>query len=291
MHLWQKDPGRFAAEMRSLMRSAMLRVRRGRDSFVATDKPSEMRPGDVVTNVDHEVQAFIHGRLVTMFPGVGIIGEEGLLVAPGAPGGPYWTVDPVDGTVSFSRRASHGFAVMLALVEDGEVIAAFIGDVMASMLYWFAPGTGPVREDLLLETAQPLAGPWPKAKESTLLFGSDPADYHATMRFLCDPSQVFGRFDIDRGSIGLRMARLWNGEAAGSVMRAHREWTPWDDTPVIGFNRRLGFRYLKFVPHCLEPFAPALVTEPTRCDHIVLVVHESQVAELRPWLESRTGRN
>lgn len=291
MHLWKKDPNRFAAEMRSLMRSAMLRVRRGRESFVASDKPSAFKSGDVVTNVDHEVQAFLHGRLITMFPGVGIIGEESLFVPSEKPGGPYWTVDPLDGTVVFSRKAGHGFAVMLALVENGEVIAAFIGDVMTNVLYWYAPGTDPVREDLSLETVTPIVGPWLEASAGALLFGDDPAEYHATMRFLCDPRQVFKGYDIDRGSIGLRVARLWNGEAAGLVMRVNRSFTPWDDTPVMGFCRRLGFRYLKFVSRYVEPFEPALVTEPTLCPHHVLIVHESQMDELKPWLDSRTGRN
>lgn len=291
MHLWQTDPTAFEGLVRYIVKAAMRTVREGRRSFRAEIKPNEDKRYDVVTNVDHEVQAYLCAQLTRMFPGVGIIGEEGLSVPPSEPGGPYWTVDPVDGTVVFSRKASHGFAVMLALVDNGEVIAAFIGDVMGQVLYWFAPGTDPVCEDLVLGTSHPLAGPWPEANAAALLFGSDPANYHATLRFLCDPSQAFDGFEIDRGSIGLRAARLWNGEASGLVIRTNRKWTPWDDAPVIGFCRRLGFRFLKFEPIYLEPFEPALVTEPTLCPHHVLIVHESQLEHLRPWLDSRTGRN
>jgi fructose-1,6-bisphosphatase/inositol monophosphatase family enzyme len=56
-------------------------------------------------------------------------------VEPAEPDEPYWTtVDPLDGTQAFAKRAPHGFSVTFSLVESGRTVAAYVGDVMTGML-------------------------------------------------------------------------------------------------------------------------------------------------------------
>jgi hypothetical protein len=70
---------------------------------------------------------------------------------------------------------------------------------------------------------------------------------------------------------------------AGLTLRACHEWTPWDDTPLIGFCRQLEFRYLAHEDGGFAPFDPPLARGETHSPRPMLVVHESRVADLRPW--------
>lgn len=287
MHLWQTDPKMFGKNMRELVRLVMLAVRARRDTYVARPKPSAGRPNDVVTDVDEEAERILGSFLQTHFPRVGIIGEEGLR-RPWDPTRPaYWTGDPIDGTKAFVWRVAHGFSVMLSLVEGEKIIAACIGDVMGHVLYWFAPGQEPVCEDLVLDTKTPLREliqrPIP---EPVLVFGNNPETYHPFFAKLCRDG-VFSRYEINRGSIGLRFADLWRGAATATVMRSNRKWTPWDDTPTLGFSRELGVVYLAFDParERLIRMEPPLVREETHCEPCVLAIHESRLSLLEPWLD------
>ena len=51
--------------------------------------------------------------------------------------GSYITVDPLDGTKAFIRRQSHGVGTMVAMVEEGQVVSAYVGDVNTQEIYGF----------------------------------------------------------------------------------------------------------------------------------------------------------
>lgn len=286
MHLWQTDQERFNDDMRDIVRRMMLIVRLRRDTFVARPKPSGTKLDDVVTDADEASEMFLEAHLQARFPLVGIIGEEGLR-RPWDPANPvYWTGDPIDGTKAFVWRVAHGFSVMLSLVENGKIVAACIGDVMGHVLYWFAPGQEPVCEDLVLGTKTPLRELIQRPTEPVLIFGNNPETYDPFFARLCRDG-VFSRYEINRGSIGLRFADIWRGAATATVMRGGRNWTPWDDTPTLGFSRELGVVYLAFDP-ARERFTrmePPLVREETFCEPSVLAIHESRLSLLEPWLD------
>lgn len=297
MYLWLSNPEEFRIRMCGLVRAAMRMIRTRRHRFVASHKPSATKPNDVVTDVDHAVQEFLGEHLRELFPEAGIIGEEGLFVPCPDPARPvYWTVDPLDGTMEFAAGATHGFSVMLSLVDDGKVVAACVGDVMSSLIYWFAPGQDPTCEDVTIDSFDvrpPLMGPVPAPESSVLVFGSeakDPKRYHAMIHFLCSPGQVFGDSQFRGGSIGLRVMRMLRGEVSAIVLPANREWTPWDHTPIKGFCDLLGFRAVALRPHYAELVELPLLTEPAFRDHSVLLIHGSKLGRLQPWFDSRTGR-
>ncbi|HVF06867.1 MAG TPA: inositol monophosphatase [Frankiaceae bacterium] len=78
---------------------------------------------DVVTDADvaieDAVRSLLHGAL-----GVAVAGEE----RGGEPAeGPYWLVDPICGTRNFASGIPL-YCVNLALIEDGAVTAAVVGD-------------------------------------------------------------------------------------------------------------------------------------------------------------------
>lgn len=87
--------------------------------------------GNLVTDADRASEAFIVGALRERFPAHGIVAEEG----GGTDGGAVtWIVDPLDGTNNFA----HGFpvfAVTLAAMADGEVLAGATYDPLRDELY------------------------------------------------------------------------------------------------------------------------------------------------------------
>ncbi len=71
--------------------------------------------GSPVTEADREAERAIRRVLGEAFPDIPVVGEE----EGGAAGPRHWIVDPIDGTLSFSRGVPL-FGTLIALVEDGE---------------------------------------------------------------------------------------------------------------------------------------------------------------------------
>jgi fructose-1,6-bisphosphatase/inositol monophosphatase family enzyme len=78
--------------------------------------------GSPVTEADRAAERAIRRRLRAAFPDFGVLGEEF-----GAEGGdgPRWVVDPIDGTIAFSRGIPL-FATLIALVDGGEPVLGLI---------------------------------------------------------------------------------------------------------------------------------------------------------------------
>lgn len=103
-------------------------------------------PHDVVTVADREAEAFLTPRLQALIPGSTVVGEEAAsaeetimdaLRRPGA----AWLIDPVDGTANFAVGNAL-FAVMVALVVDGDAIASWIHDPVRGVTAMAEKGSG-----------------------------------------------------------------------------------------------------------------------------------------------------
>lgn len=102
-------------------------------------KPS----GEEVTDADIEVERRVSRVLRRLTPEVPIIGEES------AAGGPLpptcWLLDPIDGTMNFTRGAP-GYALSLAFVKDRQPLLGVI-DAPALGRHWVTGSTpGPATE-------------------------------------------------------------------------------------------------------------------------------------------------
>ena len=106
----------------------------------------EKSPGEVVTSVDRAAEAQLTERLLAMVPDALVIGEEAAAADPSlldaveeAP--LLWLVDPLDGTQNFVN-GSADFAVMVALVQDGETVASWIDRPAVGRFYMAVRGGG-----------------------------------------------------------------------------------------------------------------------------------------------------
>ncbi|MFF2803048.1 inositol monophosphatase family protein [Streptomyces sp. NPDC058051] len=77
-------------------------------------KPS----GEEVTAADVEVERRITEVLADRTPGIPVIGEETAETAEGSLPARCWLLDPIDGTMNFTRGAP-GYALSLAYMEEG----------------------------------------------------------------------------------------------------------------------------------------------------------------------------
>lgn len=132
--------GALVEEMRFAMEIARRAGRTLLDRFDQADL--EVRPKgerDVVTSADLEAEAFLKQSLQERFPEDGFIGEESAGVA-GA-GVRRWLVDPLDGTLNYSRGLPV-WSVSLALFSGDAGLVGVVHDPVRNETFHGAHGLG-----------------------------------------------------------------------------------------------------------------------------------------------------
>jgi fructose-1,6-bisphosphatase/inositol monophosphatase family enzyme len=108
---------------------------------------SKSHKDDLVTIADIETEQALETILPQMFPGCVVIGEEGVSSGKVSldilkdPSQTIFVVDPVDGTHNF-RHGKREFAVMMALVVNGETRMGWIYDVLGDVHATTEKGAG-----------------------------------------------------------------------------------------------------------------------------------------------------
>jgi fructose-1,6-bisphosphatase/inositol monophosphatase family enzyme len=119
-------------KVETLIRDVAASVVMPRFRKLTEDEITQKAPGDLVTIADREAEVLLAAGLVTLLPGSRVVGEEAtsvdlsLLSSIGGPGD-VWLVDPVDGTANFAAGRPP-FAIMVALLHDGDTVASWIFD-------------------------------------------------------------------------------------------------------------------------------------------------------------------
>lgn len=111
--------------------------------FAVRDK-SDSSP---VTLADEKAEAIILPGLAELTPGIPVVAEESVAAGriPEIGSGPFWLVDPVDGTKEFIKKNGE-FTVNIGLVRDGVPV---LGVVLAPARgeLWSGTGTTAFKED------------------------------------------------------------------------------------------------------------------------------------------------
>jgi len=112
---------------------------------LAAHEVSEKSPGDLVTIVDQESEERLSAGLAALLPEARIVGEEAAAADPsileGLHEGTVWVIDPLDGTMNFAE-GKHPFAIMVALLADGETQGGWILDPVSGRLCHASRGQG-----------------------------------------------------------------------------------------------------------------------------------------------------
>ena len=127
------SPADFAVE---LAQEAVTLIHEG------AGKPREAlhkSPGDFASALDGRIESVLKARIAARYPEHGFLGEESGGRVEG--GQPVWIVDPIDGSMNFVRGYPQ-YSVSIALVQDGEPIAACVADPCRGEVFSAAAGQG-----------------------------------------------------------------------------------------------------------------------------------------------------
>ncbi|EXG82981.1 inositol monophosphatase family protein [Cryptosporangium arvum] len=94
--------------------------------------------GSVVTAADRAVEAAVRAVLADARPGDAVLGEES---GPTGTGARRWIVDPIDGTALFVAGDDR-WLVLVALEEDGEIVAGVVVVPAQGRIWWASRGEG-----------------------------------------------------------------------------------------------------------------------------------------------------
>ncbi len=119
-------------------------------------KSQKKADGSLLTEADLAVQARLLERLQTQWPEIPLIGEEmtpqqqrDLFRSSAA----FWCLDPLDGTTNFAAGLPY-FAVSLALIEAGKVVAGWVYDPLRQECFRAERGNGAWLNDKPLSLTQ-----------------------------------------------------------------------------------------------------------------------------------------
>lgn len=110
-----------------------------RQAYHGTLVVRETSRHDIKLQTDVDCEEAIRGIIARAYPDHALLGEEGGGTLPAAQ--PVWIIDPLDGTVNFSRRLPH-FCTSIALQMQGRVVAAVVYDPLLDELFTAEEGAG-----------------------------------------------------------------------------------------------------------------------------------------------------
>ena len=153
----------------ALMRQVGADVVMPRFQALAAHEVVEKGPGDLVTIADRESELRLGEGLAGILPEARIIGEEAVSadasLLDGIGDGLAWIIDPIDGTSNFAEGITP-FAIMIALIDGGEVIGGWILDPLTGRLLHAAKGEGAFLDGRRI-TARPTGAALPVAALAT----------------------------------------------------------------------------------------------------------------------------
>lgn len=190
------------------------REAKGRLSRLLMSDIAQKAARDYQTEADVAVERIIADHLATHFPDHGIQGEEGAADRETAGSQAQFLIDPIDGTTNYAWGIPH-FGNVVTLVDNGEIAAGVIYDVMQDELFSAEKGNGAflngrrlqMRDgDDIVNSVIGASLPIPGQVKSV------PEDvYHAALRRLMDNVAGVRRF----GSAALSIAYVGCGRLDG----------------------------------------------------------------------------
>jgi fructose-1,6-bisphosphatase/inositol monophosphatase family enzyme len=105
----------------------------------------EKTAGEIVTVADRDAERILADGLRVLYPNARIIGEEAAAASPdimnAMDDGDVWLIDPIDGTGNFAA-GREPFAIMIALLRDGEIVLSVIADPISKTVLAAEKGAG-----------------------------------------------------------------------------------------------------------------------------------------------------
>ena len=176
-------------------------------------------PADFVSAADLKSEQVLFEALSKARPGYSFHGEERGMIE-GTDKTHTWIVDPLDGTTNFLHAIPH-FAINIALVRDGAVVAAVTHNPATNETFWAEKGKGCFVNDRRLRVAARS-----RLEEAVLATGIPFLGHGQHARFLKELHQVSQRVAGVRrfGSAALDLAWVAAGRFDGFWESSLQPW-------------------------------------------------------------------
>jgi fructose-1,6-bisphosphatase/inositol monophosphatase family enzyme len=245
---------KLSAPVEALLRDVAATIVMPRYQQLETHQISEKTPGDLVTIADKESEERLNEGLARILPESRMVGEEACTADPslldGLGSGVAWIIDPIDGTNNFAS-GKPPFAIMVALVADGEAKAGWMLDPITGRMCHAVQGGGAFINGARVQ-ARGSGEPLPKAGISTLFM--EPAVREA---FLARSAGKLSLADIPRCA-GEQYPRIVLGN---NDLALFERVLPWDHVPGALFVDEAGGKVARLdeSPYCFWDGRPGLL--------------------------------
>jgi fructose-1,6-bisphosphatase/inositol monophosphatase family enzyme len=208
------------------------------------DVVAKTGPNDIVTIADRAAEEHLSVRLKDLVAGSEVVGEEGVhsdasVVAHFTGGAPVWVIDPIDGTSAFAK-GDPDFAVMVALVRSGELLAGWILAPVSGEVHMAERGGGVWRERDG-ETVRLEKPRIPDERSALIGLLGRRAMTEARRALIASRAGEFAALR-DVSCAGIDYPRLLTGEAHFAV---YNKSEPWDHLPGLTMAIEQGFVFSK----------------------------------------------
>ena len=201
-------------------------------------------PDDLVTIADQAAEKELIAQISSLYPQSRFVGEEVCEIEPErmqlfTTENPIWVIDPIDGTMAFSKGEAQ-FDIMVALLQNRQLLAGFIYSPVKDDLYMGEKGGGVTRvfekESTQLKRHEDIIS----LKETQAIIGKKFFSDEERNRILSHEAEF--KKMLSTISAGHDYARLLRGEADATIYSKNM---PWDHMPGLALASELGFVFEK----------------------------------------------
>jgi len=216
-------------------------------------------PGEVKDTGDRTSHDYLVAALAEQFPDDAVLSEEGVDDPARLTAARVWIVDPLDGTREFSEPGRADWAVHVALVEAGQVIAAAVA----------LPALGITFTDVPAPDRPPPVGARPPR---LVVSRSRPPAITGPLR------DGLGAELVPLGSAGAKAMAVVVGEV--DVYAHHGGQYEWDSAAPVGVAAAAGLHVSRLDGTPLEynrpdPWLPdLLICKPELAERVLEIVHQ-----------------
>ena len=216
-------------------------------------------PGEVKDTGDRTSHDYLVAALAEQFPDDAVLSEEGVDDPARLTAARVWIVDPLDGTREFSEPGRADWAVHVALVEAGQVIAAAVALPALGITFTDVPAP---------DRPPPVGGRPPRLVVSR----SRPPAITGPLR------DQLGAELVPLGSAGAKAMAVVVGEV--DVYAHHGGQYEWDSAAPVGVAAAAGLHVSRLDGTPLEynrpdPWLPdLLICKPELAERVLEIVHQ-----------------